>query len=71
MYSKAIKCTLVLWCNFIVLRSTTCFGNLCGRLQVGDKKNIFMYVYICVYFCLHNPEDGHGSGRNMLLTTIQ
>jgi len=34
--------TDALWfygCNFIVLRSSTCFGHSCGHLQGAENKN--------------------------------
>jgi len=49
--------TGALWCyecNFIVLRSPTCFGHLCGHLQGAENKNTDV---IKIYLkSLHNLE---------------
>jgi len=35
------KCTVFLWCRFIIRYPPTCFGYLCGHLQGGINKNTF------------------------------
>jgi len=45
-FLKTNKCTLVLWCNFIILWPLTCFGYSCGHIHSGMQEYRYIYVYI-------------------------